>query len=454
MVKEYRRKLLVVSLNYAPEQTGIGKYVGEMTEWLASRDVAIRVVTAPPYYPAWSVSPGYSGRRYAKETLAGVEVFRCPIYVPRYPRAIKRILHLLSFAVSSLPIVLWQALMWRPDVVFVVEPPLGAAPVARLAAALCGARSWMHVQDFEVDAAFGLGLLRAPLLKRVILGAERWLMRRFDYVSTISDAMRAKLKGKGVAPERIVSFPNWVDTGLIRPLTGLNALRVELGISPDTRVVLYSGNMGEKQGLEIVLEVSQHFCADPDVLFLMCGDGAVRPRIARAAAGLANVRLIPLQSLDRLNELLNLADLHLLPQREAAEDLVLPSKLTAIMASGRPVIATARSGSDVARAAAHGGIVVPPGDIGALSGAIRTLLADETLCDSLGAAGRAYAVEHWERETVLRRAFAMLPVLLDGMSPATVRPIDAKQAEANDSNALPVPVVATVLRNAGHQAAA
>lgn len=453
MAKDSRRRLLVVALNYAPDKTGIGKYVGEMTEWLAAQNVDIRVVTAPPYYPAWSVSPGYSGRRYSKESLAGAVVYRCPIWVPRYPRAAARILHLLSFAISSLPVILWQALTWRPNVVFVVEPPLGAAPVARLAAGLCGARSWLHVQDFEVDAAFGLGMLRAPLLQRVILGAERWLMRSFDHVSTISDAMRSRLKGKGVPTERIVSFPNWVDTGLIRPIDETNALRAELGILPNTRIVLYSGNMGEKQGLEIVLEVAQCFASDPEVLFLMCGDGAVRPRIARAAAEIGNVRLIPLQPLARLNELMNLADLHLLPQREGTEDLVLPSKLTAIMASGRPVVATARSGSDVARAAANGGIVVPPGDLRSFTGAIRSLLADETLRLTLGAAGRAYAVEHWEREKVLRRAFAELPVFSEDISHDDALPIDEPQA-AHDSNPIPAPAIPTALRNAQQQAAA
>jgi colanic acid biosynthesis glycosyl transferase WcaI len=452
MVKESRRKLLVVALNYAPEQTGIGKYVGEMTEWLAAKDVDIRVVTAPPYYPAWSVSPGYSGKRYSKESLAGATVYRCPIYVPRYPRAIKRILHLLSFAASSLPVVLWQALTWRPDVVFVVEPPLGAAPVARLAAVLCGARSWMHIQDFEVDAAFDLGMLRAPILKRVILGAERWLMRRFDHVSTISEAMRAKLRSKGVAAERIVSFPNWVDTGLIRPINSTNALRAELGINPRTRVVLYSGNMGEKQGLEIVLEVAQRFASDPEVLFLLCGDGAIRPRIARAAAEVGNIRLIPLQPFARLNELLNLADIHLLPQRAAAEDLVLPSKLTAIMASGRPVVATARNGSDVARAAVNGGIVVAPGDLRAFTGAIRLLLADETLRTSLGAGARTYAVENWERERVLRRAFAELPVLADVKSRGEGLPAENVQPEHDKP--IQVPAIPAALRNGEQQAAA
>jgi len=125
------RRLLVVALNYAPDLTGIGKYVSEMTEWLATRkQLEIRVVTAPPYDPAWQVASGYSARRYQKERIGGIEIYRCPLWVPRRPRGMTRLLHLLSFALSTLPVLLWQGLSWRPHVVFVVEPPLGAAPGA------------------------------------------------------------------------------------------------------------------------------------------------------------------------------------------------------------------------------------------------------------------------------------------------------------------------------------
>src|SRR5262249_12360438 len=140
-------------------------------------------------------------------------------------------------------------------------------------------------------------------------------------------------------------------------------------------------------------------------LSLRWGEGGVRARLEAPAGGLINVRFIPLHPLPRLNELLNLAEVHLLPQRAAAEDLVMPSKLTAIMASGRPVVATARAGSDVARAAREGGIVVSPGDTPAFASAIRRLLEDESLRRQLGAAGRAYALTNWEREAVLQRAF-------------------------------------------------
>ena len=416
-------RLLVVALNYAPELTGIGKYVGEMTEWLAARNVEIRVVTAPPYYPTWSVKPGYSASRYSKEQLAGATVYRCPIWVPQQPRGLTRILHLLSFAISSFPVILWQALCWRPDVVFMVEPPIGAAPGAWLAAKLSGARAWLHVQDLEIDAAFELGLLSAGLLSQAVLSAERSLMRRFDHVSNISRGMHARLRAKGVAENRIIFFPNWVDMGLIHPLTGENPLRKELEIDGDTSVVLYSGNMGEKQGLEVIVDVARRFSADRHVLFLLCGDGVARGRVSRAAAKLDNVRLIPLQPLSRLNELLNLADIHLVPQRAAAEDLALPSKLGAILASGRPVVATARSGSDIARFAGSGGLVVPPADVVAFESAIRRLLNDAALRRELGAAGRACALANWERESVMRRTFAQFPVFSEfTKSPAMSRP--------------------------------
>ena len=404
-------RLLVVALNYAPDLTGIGKYVSEMTEWLATRkQLAIRVVTAPPYYPGWTVHPGYSSLRYKKELVAGVGIYRCPLWVPRTPRGAARVLHLLSFALSSLPVLLWQAVTWRPDIVFVVEPPLGAVPGAWLAARLCGARAWLHVQDFEVDAAFDLGLLRAGMVRRAVLALERWLMRGFDRVSNISERMLAKLLEKGVDQQRVVFFPNWVDMSLIRPLEEPNALRAELSITTETQVLLYSGTMGEKQGLEIVIDVARGFQRS-NVLFVLCGDGVARDRLQAAAAGLANIRFLPLQPLSRLNELLNLADVHLLPQRAAAADLVMPSKLSAMMASGRPVVATAHVGSDLARISAEGGIVVPPGDADGFGRALRRLLDDEELRHRLGASGRAYALANWERDMVLQRAFDNLQPL-------------------------------------------
>lgn len=399
------KRILLVSINYWPELTGIGKYSGEMAEWLAGQGIEIRVVTAPPYYPAWRISNGYKGWRYYHETIAGVGVIRCPLWVPSQPSGFKRILHLASFAISATPMLLWSALRWRPDVVFVVEPPLFCAPTALLVARLAGARSWLHVQDFEVDAAFELGILRSGWLRRMVLSVERWLMRRFDAVSTISGRMLEKLADKGVVAGRCSLFPNWVELDRIYPLDSVSPLRAEWGIADSDVVILYSGNMGEKQGLEILIEAARQLLGQSALVFLLCGDGAARPRLERLAEGAGNIHFKPLQPIEQLNDLLNMADIHVLPQRGDAADLVLPSKLTNMLASGKPVVATAAEGTQVAELVRNCGIVAPPGDAGALSAALGWLAESADRRKALGAQARRSAEQLWDKEEILSAAF-------------------------------------------------
>ena len=236
-------RLVIYGINYRPELTGVGKYSGEMAEWLAARGHEVRVVTAPPYYPQWSVLGVYSAWKYRRETLGGVSVWRCPLWVPGSPSGLKRILHLASFAVSSFPVMLLQ-LSWRPDFILVIEPPLFCTPTSLLVSRLCKARSWLHVQDFEVDAAFDLGVLSSPRLRRLVLKAESWLMSKFDRVSTISTQMINRLQAKSVSSEKQVLFPNWVDLEHIYPIRSPVEFKGQLGISASSIVFLYSGKSG------------------------------------------------------------------------------------------------------------------------------------------------------------------------------------------------------------------
>jgi colanic acid biosynthesis glycosyl transferase WcaI len=399
-------RILIYGINFSPELTGIGKYSGELAAWLSARGHEVRVVTAPPYYPDWRVGAGYAGWRYRREDMAGaVRVFRCPLWVPARPSGLKRLLHLASFALSSLPLVLWQA-GWRPQVVLVVAPALFCAPGGWLAARLCGARAWLHIQDFEVDAAFGLGLLKGGLLRRAVLAGERWLLRRFDRVSTISRRMLALLAEKGVPDERLVLFPNWVDLrGLQFDAGGVADLRAELGIAADAVIALYSGNMGAKQGLGILAKAATLLREDARLQFVFCGNGAGRADLMARCARLKNVRFLDLQPAERLGALLGMADIHLLPQRADAADLVMPSKLTGMLASGRPVVATAHAGTEVAEVVQGGGfgLVVPPEDAAAFAGAIAALAADPAQRALIGTAGRAYAEAYLDMDGVLLR---------------------------------------------------
>lgn len=400
-------KILLYGINFSPELTGIGKYTGEMAAWLAKAGHDVRVVTAPPYYPDWKVDERYSAVRYGHEIWNDVRVWRAPLWVPARPSGIKRLLHLASFALSSLPLMMRQ-LLWKPDVVWVVEPPLFCAPTALCVARLTGARAWLHVQDYEVDAAFALGLLQGGLARRFVTGLERWLMRRFDKVSTISESMIDRAAAKGVEVDRIAYFPNWIDLARIYPIAKPSGYRATLGISADTVVALYSGNMGGKQGLEIMAEAARLLSDSPNLLFVFCGNGAGKADLEHLAKGLTNVRFLNLQPVERFNDLLGLADIHLLPQRADAADLVMPSKLTGMLASGRAVVATAGGDTELGRAVSGCGLVTAPGDAAAFAEAIRALANDPAHRKALGMAGRRYAEMKFNINRILENFEHML----------------------------------------------
>lgn len=396
-------KILLHSINFWPELTGIGKYTGELAEWLAEAGHEVRVVAAPPYYPQWRIAEGYANRWTVSEERGGkLRVYRCPMWVPSRPSGFKRVLHLASFALSSFPVMMRQVL-WQPDVVLAVEPPLFCAPQAWLAARLSGARAWLHIQDFEVDAAFDLGMLRVGWLRRWVLSFEGFWLRRFDRVSTISERMLEKLGGKGVVADRATLFPNWVDPDEIRPMRHASPFREQLGLRPEQFVALYSGNMGEKQGLEVVLDAAAALQDNAGIRFVLCGDGASKERLRKKYDKMQNVIWLPLQPVERLNDLLNLADVHLLPQRGDVADLVMPSRLLGMLASGRPVLATASAATQVGEVVAQCGVLSPVGDAPAFVQALQKLIGDSALRKELGAAGRVIAEKRFSKEAVLRQ---------------------------------------------------
>lgn len=418
-------RVLVIGINYAPDLIGVAKYNTELCESLA-RNHEVRVVTAPPYYPDWKISAGYRSAWYSRERLNDVDITRAPIYVPGRPSGAKRLLHHASFLFSAAGPLLSSALLWRPDIVFAVAPSLLSAPIAAMAAGISGAASWLHVQDMEVDAAFELGLLKNATTRKLMLQVERRILGSFDRISTISPQMMRCLEQKGIAAEKLREFRNWIDTGDIVPGSNQTGLRANLGLKPTDIVALYSGAMSNKQGLELIIEAAAATRdSHPSLQFVLCGNGPVKPILSQMASGLDNVHFLDLQPQDRVSELLNTADIHLLPQRVQVSDLVLPSKLAGMLASGRPVVAMAAPGTGIALEATGAGLVIAPGDAQALASAIIELAADPALRARLGAVARARAELKWDRISIMRsleREFLALP---QGKTAKAPRPVQS-----------------------------
>ena len=407
-------KFILLSINYVPELTGIGKYNGEMVSELAARGNDVEVLSVPPYHPEWRRHKGFSNWWSISRSDAGVNIYRSPVYVPKALNMFKRMLHLSSFALSS-SISLFRCLLKNPEVVFMVQPTLFCAPATLIFCRITGAKSVMHIQDFEIDAMLGLGMSKYPYISRVLKRAERWLMSRFDVVSSISYSMLENAKKKGVSEDRLLFFPNWADTDFVTPSVSGDKFREKWGLDSEDQVVLYSGNIGEKQGLEVVLKAAAAYSCEPRVKFIIVGSGAYCKTLKAIAKDkcLSNVMFKPLQAWEDVPQILAMADVHLVVQKKGAADAVLPSKLTNILSAGGHALVTADQDTELGQLAQrYPGIytLVPPEDTNAFIDGIQRCLDLDTKRTNWIA--RKYAEENLNKHVIIDRFCAELESLV------------------------------------------
>jgi colanic acid biosynthesis glycosyl transferase WcaI len=368
-----RARILIHGMNFAPEPLGIGRYTGELAAYLAAQGEAVEVITSLPHYPGWRVRSPYRPWRYVVENRDGIRIIHCPLVLHSSGRGIWRLMAPLTFAIAAAPIVIWRILRSRPHIVICVEPTLFSAPAAVVAAKLVGARLILHVQDLEIDAAFNVGHLKARWLQKLAIVIERFILRRFKLVVTISERMKQRLTAKGVPPASIIVLRNWVNSSKIKRIDGPNSFRAPLGIGLKDFVVLYSGQIGPKQALHLLLEAALKCGHESGIQFVVAGDGPTKKSLIETYGREPNIHFLPVQPEEKLCELLNLADLHVLTQDRSAADLVLPSKLGGMLASGRLVLVTADPGTELHDLLDGVAIIVPAGDVHALAVAIKSV---------------------------------------------------------------------------------
>lgn len=400
-------RILLVGVNYAPEVVGIGPYTTELAEHLAAGGHQVSVLTGFPYYPHWRIDPSYERKLpFLVEMINGVRVIRSPILLPGMRQtAFRRILFDSSLSVTALMGAVGTG---RIDVVICISPPLQLGLTAWLIARSRGARLVLHLQDLVPDAALSVGMMREGVAVGIARRLERFVYSRADRITVISQGFLDNIVCKGAPKEKLQLLPNWVDTGRFNAVPD-PAMRVALGAADGETLVLHTGNMGAKQGLETVVEAAAELAGEKVVLTLI-GDGSNRAALQTRAAGLSltNIRFLPLQS--DLPATLAAADLLVLSQRGRVVDSVAPSKLLSYMAAGKPVVASVNELSEAGRMIrrANCGFVVPPEQPSALAGALRELHRRPENYGKLGEAGRRHVAEHYERSNVLERWSALV----------------------------------------------
>jgi colanic acid biosynthesis glycosyl transferase WcaI len=405
-------RILHLGINYWPDETGIAPFATGRCEYLAARGHEVVACTAPPYYPQWRVPNKYRGRLFSSEKRNGVTIRRSWIYVPGSLTSLKRILHESSFICSSLLRAIGNG---RPELIFVTSPPLGLTVSAIMLSRLWRVPYVLHVADLQPDAAVDLGMLSQGRLIKALYRLEAAGYRNATLVSTLTEAMRRRIVAKGVPSEKVMMFSDWVDPQLF----SIKAPQSTRRATPDTPfIAAHFGNMGVKQGLDVILEAAKLSRDDPRIIYLLAGDGAARPALEAKVgqSNLPNLRFLPLQPHDRFLELLAESDACLVTQQRTVSDIVFPSKVITLLAAGRPVIASVGTGSEVARVVAESGagMTIAPEDPRALADAVMLLRADPELAARMGFAGRAYAVDRWERDTVLKATEKKLASITNG----------------------------------------
>jgi colanic acid biosynthesis glycosyl transferase WcaI len=360
-------KITSWGINYAPEPTGIAPYNTELCEFLKSRGHEISMVTTFSYYPAWAKLPADRWRFYRTDTKEGVPIHRCWHYVPAKATTARRILHELSFGLTSFLRILTLP---RADIYIVVSPPLFLGILARMVAFLKRSRYVFHVQDLQPDAALGLGMVKSGAFMRLLLGIERFSYHHAVAVSGISESMLVAFERKGVPVEKCWYFPNWVSRNVAQmdPATH-HSFRESHGIPPDAFLAVYAGNLGRKQGLRVLVEAGRLLKENPpggrfsSIWIVIAGAGVMRleleQELAREPA--PNFLLLSLLPEPAYRAMLAEATVGIVTQAKGSGQVVFPSKLLTIVAAGLPVLSVAEADSDLARSVAKGnfGVNVP-----------------------------------------------------------------------------------------------
>ncbi|MFD4029933.1 glycosyltransferase [Streptomyces sp. NPDC058637] len=399
------RRILVVSTNYAPELTGIGPYATQLAEHWAASGARTQVLAGMPHYPAWRVDEPYRGVWRKHEVREGVSVHRRRHYVPPRQSALRR----AAFEASVLAHGTLAPPPGRPDVVVSQMPSLAGGVIAARIARRHRVPHIPVVQDLMGAAAAQSGIRGGDRAASVAAAAERYALRGAAVVGVIHESFVPGVTALGVDPGRIRLVPNW--THVQNPSGDRAATRARLGWREGTPVLLHSGNMGLKQGLDVLVDLAR---LAPDIRVVLMGDGNQRAGLRERAGELPNVDFLPPAGADEFTDVLAAADVLAVTQRASVLDMSVPSKLTSYFVSGRPVVASVAdeggTADEVRRSGA--GVLVAPEDPAALLAAVRKFAQDPDAADALGAQGPRYVAHHLSREAGLARFDALLAEVL------------------------------------------
>ena len=397
-----KKKLTIIGINYYPEDTAIGLYTSQLAEYFNDENIEVSILTGFPYYPSWEINEIYKNKSwFYQENINGIQVFRYKQYVPKTPTFFKRIIHLLDFTFGTF-INLFK--IKEADVVLCIVPFTSTIFLGKILSKLKKAKLWVHIQDFEFDAASDSDLTekksKTSVFFKTLFWIEEKLLKSADIRSTISLSMLRKLESKSF-DKRSVLLPNWVDVDNINP----EQAKTHRYLNSKAFKILYSGNIGEKQDWNFFLEFAKSVRLNLNIEIIIIGDGSKRAWLEKKIIDFNNVVLHSPVAYNELSDLLCSADLHILFQKADVIDTVMPSKILAMMASQKPSLITGNLTSEVATIIknSNSGAYFSGTDLSKVTDFVETLEKDINLGKEYGMNARKYVSEHFSKDKILKQ---------------------------------------------------
>ena len=397
-----KKKLTIIGINYYPEDTAIGLYTSQLAEYFNDENIEVSILTGFPYYPSWEINEIYKNKSwFYQENINGIQVFRYKQYVPKTPTFFKRIIHLLDFTFGTF-INLFK--IKEADVVLCIVPFTSTIFLGKILSKLKKAKLWVHIQDFEFDAASDSDLIekkaKTSVFFKTLFWIEEKLLKTADIRSTISLSMLKKLESKGFDKKNAL-LPNWVDVEKINP----KQAKTHRHLNSKAFKILYSGNIGEKQDWNFFLEFAKSVRLNLNIEIIIIGDGSKRAWLEKKIIDFNNVVLHSPVAYNELSDLLCSADLHILFQKVDVIDTVMPSKILAMMASQKPSLITGSLNSEVATIIekSKSGAYFYSKDLSKVTEFVERLEKDKALRKEYGINARKYVSEHFSKVEVLKQ---------------------------------------------------
>ncbi len=384
----------------------------ELARGLVERGHEVLVITAFPNYPAGRLYPGTRLRHWKWDVIDGIRVLRLPLYPDHSPSAVRRVLNYGSFAVTAA--LLGSALSGAVDAMYAEHPPLSIGAAAWILGRFRRIPFLYGVNDLWPESIEATGIVRNQSFLKSIGRLERFVYKRAAAIAVISPGFKENLVEKGVPPDKVHVIPHWADESLYRPVPPDPQLARDLGMAGRFNVV-FAGQLGLAQGLDVVLDAADELSDLPDVQFVLVGDGTDADRLRQAAGQrhLRNVHFLGRQPAARMPDIFAVSDALLVNLRDdPLFRITIPSKTIAYLACGRPVLmAVEGDAADLIRDTGAG-VTCRAGDAKDLAGAVRRLRAMSTSeLDEMGRAGRAAFLASYSRSVLLDRYEAILSEL-------------------------------------------